>query len=112
MAAAPIPNFSLKDISKWPLAFLCVLLTWLVYEFKFSNTESTTKTVDTLQFRVLELERQVKRKDTTVAFWQAKYIMEVEKNASYFKSQDSANREALEQPAKDILKIVKRNSHE
>lgn len=113
MATLTLPKISsLREINKWPLAFVCVVLIWLSREFLFDNRSKSKENVDTLNKQVYRLEKEIAKRDTSIAYWQSKYIIEVEKNASYFKRQDSANRAALEKPAKEILKTINQNSDE
>jgi len=112
MANASVPNFSLKDISKWPLAFVVVLLFWAAREFMFRSWKTDEQKIEILT-KQTELDQvSLHKKDSVIAYWQSQYIMEVNKNLSYFKQQDSVGRAALEKPAKAILNSVKQNHNE
>ncbi len=56
--------------------------------------------------RVATLLKVIPKKDSTIAYWQGKYMNEVETNMRYFKNLDSSNRETLQEPAKELLKKI------
>lgn len=107
-----LPKVPIEKVNKMPLAYALMIVGGLLGIFATKFFDNNEKVIEAYKIEnaTLKLEKRAAYKncDSLVGFWRDKYLAGVEYAVQLQRLQDSTNRAALNQPNKQLLKVLKR----